>query len=127
MATRQPTLNRQVSPDNSVIVITWSGLTFASTDDGAPISYPAWGEKTFQVSGALGAAGAVTLEGSNDGLTWATLNDKQGVAMVVTALGIKSTQDGPAYIRPRITAGDGATTLVVSVAIRRDGLPENQP
>jgi hypothetical protein len=96
-------------------------------DDGAPMSYPAWGMKTFQVTGTLGVAGAVTLEGSNDGATWATLTDKQGVALVVTTLSLKTTQDGPVFIRPRITAGDGTTNLTVSVAVRRDGLPENQP
>jgi hypothetical protein len=127
MATRQAAFERRVSSDGSSVLVTWTGLLQSSSDDGAAVGLSAWGSRTFQVTGTLGAAGAVTLEGSNDGVTWATLADKQGVPLVVATLGLKSTQDITVFVRPRITAGDGTTNLNVSVCLRRDSLPENQP
>lgn len=117
MATRNPTTTRR-GPNGEVLVATWTGLLL--TDVGTPMAnLEHMSEKSFQLSGTLGAAGACTVEGSNDGVTWGTLKDKQGVAIVMTALGFASTQDKPLYVRPNITAGDGTTALVLIMAAHR--------
>lgn len=120
MAVRNPTTTRR-GPNGEVLVATWAAL--ANTDTGAPLAnLEHYGEKSFQLTGTLGAAGACTIEGSNDGTNWATLKDKQGVAMVLVALGFSSTQDRPLYVRPNITAGDGTTALVLVMAAHRSDI-----
>lgn len=125
MATRAITLNRNIAKDGSVIQASWTGLTFASTDDGAPLGQPAWGERTVQVFGTFGAGGSLAMEGSNDGTTWAPVANRAGSALVFTAAGINRIQDYPLYVRPRVTGGDGTTNLSVFIAAHRFDISEH--
>jgi hypothetical protein len=92
----------------------WTPMTFSGADVGTPLDAVALPTKTAQVFGTLGAGGAVTLEGSNDGVNWNTMKDMSGAAMVL-GLGVSSILDNPRFIRPRVTAGDGTTSLTVIV------------
>ena len=100
---------------------TWTPLTFTGLDTGAPEPGFGGSDRSVQVTGTLGAAGSVTIEGSNDGVNYGTLTDHQGNALVLTALGIKSVDATCRLIRPRITAGDGTTSLTVTLMARRPG------
>lgn len=122
MATIANSLNRNASPLGGVITVTWPTLTFSGTDVGAPISLAEYSDKTFQVFGTLGAAGAVLMEGSNDGVNWSSLSNRQGTAMSFTALGMNTSQDKPLFVRPRVTAGDGTTSLTVVACCHRADL-----
>lgn len=122
MATRFPTTNRNITKDNSVIAVTWTGLLNA--DVGDPVSYASFGDKTFQVTGTFGAAGNVLIEGSNDGVTYTALSNRQGTAMNFTAAGLNTSQDKPVFVRPRVTAGDGTTSLAVIVCCHRSDISE---
>jgi hypothetical protein len=56
------------------------------------------------------------MEGSNDGTTWATLMNSQGTALgTLTAAVIHDIAQNTRFIRPRISAGDGATALKVTL------------
>lgn len=91
----------------------WSGLTNATTDDGAPVEMPDYADRSIQVQGTIGAAGNLRIEGSNDGTNYVVLTDPQGTALNIVAAGvIEQIQEITRYIRPRITAGDGTTSLV---------------
>lgn len=120
MATRSGTVGRNVDPRDTSVIVTWTGLL--NGDDGAPVALPSYGEKTFQLSGTLGAGGTLQIEGSNDGVTYSTLEDKQGVAATLAALAMVSVQDRPIYVRPRISAGDGTTSLSVIMAAHRTNI-----
>ncbi len=97
----------------------WQGLTDDSNDVGAAADLKNHADRSIQLIGTLGVAGACTIEGSNDGgTTWATLNDPQGDAMVLTALGIYQIQEYSKEVRPRITAGDSNTDLDVYLHAR---------
>ena len=118
MATIKATIDKTVTPDESVIVVNWAGLA-ASADVGDAQSFAAFGDKTFIVSGTFTGTPTIIIEGSNDGTNWAQLTNRQGVALSFTALGVNTSQDRPIYFRPRLTAGSGGATVLVSVAIHR--------
>lgn len=79
-----------------------------------------------QVSGTFGSGGAIQLEGSNDGVTWAILKDVNGTSATWSA-GAKTVflfTEGPLYVRPNCTAGDGTTDFTMVVGLRRQALSD---
>jgi len=111
MATVIPT-STEVSTDGSAFLVVWTPLTTTNTD-GTRVQLNRYPDKTIQVDGTFGAGGNVTIQGSNDGTTWATLSDPQGTALVISGAGIKAISENPLYIRPLVAAGDGTTALNV--------------
>ena len=99
---------------------TWTPLTITNAD-GAPIAYASngMGGVTFEVTGTWGAGGALVIEGSNDGTNYFTLNDQANAALTLSANALKTVRDQPLYIRPRVTAGDGTTSLTVVAALQK--------
>lgn len=110
MATVIPT-STEVSTDGSAFLVVWTPLT-STNADGTRTQVNRYPDKTVQVDGIFGAGGQVTIQGSNDGTTWATLSDPQGTALVISSAGIKAISENPLYIRP-LAAGDGTTALNV--------------
>lgn len=101
---------------------TWSAL--ANGDDGTWLTGAMLADKTVQVLGTFGAGGSISIEGSNDGgTTAAILNDSRGEGNPVTftAADIRTILENPERIRPRVTAGDGTTSLSVII------VSESQP
>lgn len=113
MATRDFSAVRR--PDGTVLV-TWSGLL--NGDDGAPYEAPPLADRAMQVVGVFGAGGTLVLEGTIDGVNWAVLNDPQGNALTVTSAKIEQIMELVVSVRPRVTAGDGDTALVVSLLLK---------
>lgn len=97
------------------IKLTWSGLL--NGDSGQPAAYTQFPIKTMTIAGTFGVAGNILMEGSNDeGATWFVLSDLQGVALgTLTAAAMKTVRETPALMRPRVTGGDGATSLRVDI------------
>ena len=97
---------------------TWTGLL--NTDDGAPWSEDggssSFADKVAHVTGTFGVGGTVVIEGSNDGVNWAVLNDPTGVAIALNATSpLSGILENPLNIRPRVSAGDGTTNLTVVI------------
>lgn len=121
MAVRASSIARiTTAGDREVHVVTWAGLTQATLDTGDPIEMPASWQRSVQVLGTLGAGGSVRIEGSNDGTNYHVLADAQGVALDINALSTKIVATLTRYIRPRVTAGDGTTSLSVIMLMRRE-------
>lgn len=97
-----------------LVDLRWTGLLNTDTGNGMTIQAGFW-KATIQVAGTFGAAGAVVLEGSNDGATYSTLKDPQGTAISMTDNTIFRVEGIPQFVRPRVSAGDGTTSLTVSV------------
>lgn len=118
MATR--TFTRDPSTGAGV-GITWTGLTNASTDDGTPFDTLDYADISIQVFGTFGVSGNLRIEGSNEATptTWATLNDPQANALDFTAAKMEQVLEMPRWIRPRITNGDGTTSLTCVLWARR--------
>lgn len=112
---------------NRSTYITWSNM--ANGDTGQPHSFAGHPDKTFQVFGNFGVGGEVTFEGSNDprvvtdpnNAVWFTLNDPQTLPLVKTSPGGDLIIENPRYTRPRISNGDGTTSITVIVACRMSG------
>lgn len=116
MAIRQA-IRDDASPTGRAQVFTWSGLL--NGDTGAPVTWVDFADRCFQVTGTFGVDGSVTIQGSNDGATWATLSDPQGSALTFTAAKIEQALELPRYVRPSVTAGDNDTALVVTLCMRK--------
>lgn len=100
-------------------VVVWSGLTNATSDDGSAVELFGSPDRSVQVTGTFGAGGSVRLQGSNDGSNWAALTDPQGNDLNITSAKIEAITEITRYIRPLVTAGDGTTSLVVTVFARK--------
>lgn len=121
MPTRQLTAQK-LPPSGGALQVTWSGLL--NTDDGAPLAFHDWAERTFQVFGTFGTGGTLVIEGSNNGVNWAPIANRSGAALSFTAAGINRTQDYPLFVRPRVSAGDGTTNLTVIAACHKIDINE---
>ncbi len=118
-------LTRSGTTNQGALLVTWGPM--ANGDVGVPYSSPHMADKSVQVSGTFGAGGNLRIEGSNQqGFdssgnaltpTYATLNDPQGTALNFTAAGIKAILENTNLVRPNVTAGDGTTSLTVSLCI----------
>ena len=118
MAVRTGVYERIKTFGNQGHVVTWSGLTQASLDTGDPCEMIGSSDRSVHVRGTFGAGGNLVIEGSNDGVNYTPLADPQGTALNFTAEKIESVLELVRYIRPRVTAGDGTTSLVVVMLLR---------
>jgi len=104
-------------------VIKWTGLTFATSDTGAPyVLAGKYADKNIHVFGTLGAGGKLQLQGSNEATpsNWVAVEDQAGAALEVSAIPkIKQVLENTLQLRPAITAGDGTTTLTCLLVIRK--------
>lgn len=87
--------------------------------------FSGFADKSVQVEGTFGAGGSVAVEGTNDGniLHYRGLTDPQGNAIAITAAGIKAITEAVIWVRPHVTAGDGTTSLTVSMFFRKTQAP----
>jgi len=121
MATRAKTITEMVyAGDKGVHIVQWTGLL--NGDDGEPLEMPGSSDRSVQVTGTYGAGGNLRMEGSNDGTNYAPLADPQGTDLDIVAADkqIEQILELTRFIRPRVTAGDGTTTLVVTMLVRRN-------
>ena len=111
-------------PDASAIhgwVITWgpmqNGDVGASVVDISNVSDHA--DRSVQVEGTYGAGGSVQIEGSNDSVNYRVLNDPSITPLVFTSAKIRAILEACRSIRPNVTAGDGSTSVTVSILMRK--------
>lgn len=118
MATKPLTI---VKLTDKVVIAKWTGM--ANGDDGAPLEYPDYADRTVQVFGTFGAAGSLRIEGTNEDAAapanYATLTSPAGANLDITTAGIKGVVELAGKVRPRVTAGDGNTSLNVYLIARR--------
>lgn len=103
-------------------LVSWA---LANGDSGVPFDGAAYADRSVQVLGTFGAGGNARIEGSLKETAapadadYATLTDPQGNALDVTAAKIEAVSEMTRLIRPRVTAGDGTTAIVVYLLARR--------
>jgi hypothetical protein len=119
MATVNPTVDQRVTEDPDIISISWTPLTTTNAD-GAPCRFLQHADRTVQVTGTFGAGGTLVWEGSNDGTNYATLTDQSDNNLSFTSAKIEQIMQVPLNSRPRVTGGDGTTSLTVTVVMRRN-------
>lgn len=117
MAVRTPTVTPAPNGNTNGILYVWTGLL--NGDTGTPVEGVDFADQTVQVGGTFGVGGSVTLEGSNDNATFFALTDPQGNAITKTGAALEVIEEAPRYVRPNVTAGDGSTSLTVTIWARR--------
>lgn len=117
MATVNPTLT-DLTGENSVKMFVWTPLTTTNAN-GAPAEWVSYADRCIHFTGTFGVGGTVKLQGSNDGVDWQDLTDRQGTAISRTAASIKQVTEGTRYVRPFVSAGDGTTAITASLVMRR--------
>lgn len=100
-----------------VLQSTWSGLV--SVDTGTSLDASLYIDKCVQVGGVFSSGPAqLTIQGSNDGSSWFTLNDPQGNGLVFTTSGMEQILENPKFIRPVTASGATGTSLDVIIISR---------
>jgi hypothetical protein len=106
MATIQPTL---VTGEESFLIATWEDLT--SADTGAAVNVAAYPDRSVQLCAGDGA----TLEGSMDGLVWASLTDQNGDPLSLTSSAIKFVLENAVYVRVASPTSAGVKVILLAV------------
>jgi hypothetical protein len=111
MATRTAILDRSSS---RTAYVAWTGLL--NGDIGTPPALDGWDLVSWQVIGTFGTGGSVQMEASNE----ATPANYALVGAAATAAAVTFPADTivARSMRPRVTAGDGTTSLTVTAAFR---------
>jgi hypothetical protein len=119
MATITPTVVQ--SNDGNLVRFTYASMTTTNNvgvaihDRWAPYS-----DRTISVKGDFGAGGSVACEGTPDGgTTFLALTDPQGNTIAITAAKVEQVMEGMSEMRPKVTAGDGSTSVTVIIECRR--------
>lgn len=101
---------------HTCVVATWQNMQ--NGDDGSPIEFANFADRSVQVTGTFGASGKVRIEGSIDGTNYAPLTDPQGNDLDITTAKIEAVSEVVRWIRPRVIAGDGTTLLTVTMLLK---------
>ena len=95
-------------------------------EDGSPVAVDQWADPSVDVYGTLGVGGSLRWEGSNKAepnpavaTDWHPLTDPQGNDLNFAALKVEAVTEVIRWARPRVTAGDGTTSLECYVTLRR--------
>ena len=104
------------SLQHTCVVATWPNMQ--NGDDGQPIELANFADRSVQVTGTFGAGGKVRIEGSLDGASYAPLTDPQGNDLDLTTAKLEAVSEVVRWIRPRVIAGDGTTSLTVTMLLK---------
>lgn len=128
MATDNPTI--AYNGDYTVTTYTYEGLD--NGDDGSPAKTVQADRINIQISGTFGTGGSINIEGSNavspsadadyKVLNYVDTSSGDPIAITCTAAGtndIGEVLQRPVWVRPHVTAGDGATDLDVVITVYR--------
>ena len=128
MAVQAVVITKANPDDYNNHVATWGlpGTPLANGDSGAPIMMPGSADRSYQVTGTFGAGGSVQMEGSNDVVAlgavptnWFLLSTPQGTTSARTTAGIIQIEEATLWVRPRVTVGDGTTSLSVNLFLKK--------
>lgn len=99
--------------------VTWTLLTTTNADS-APTAFVGAGDRTVQVTGTFGVGGTAIVEGSLDSTNWFQLRDPSSTLISFTAAGVKAVLEACPFVRIRVTAGDGTTSITAMLYHRRN-------
>ena len=112
MATIQPTIPGDLEPGTWGVL--WSGVSTGDTIHPAKVPFAWMNLGSVQIAGTFGGA-TVTLQVSNDGTNYATLDDVSGVDVSAASALIAEVSNSALYWKPSITGGssDSVTIKIV--------------
>lgn len=101
---------------HTCVIATWPAMQ--NGDDGQPIELANFADRSVQVIGVFGSGGNARIEGSLDGINYAPLTDPQGNSLDINTAKIEAISELARWIRPRVTAGDGSTSITVIMLLK---------
>ena len=109
-----------ITGNSAFMRIIWPNM--ANGDTGEPFTLADYCDRSAQVEGTFGAGGIVVIEGNNEttATNWRTLNDPYSNAISITTAKIEAVSELVVAIRPKVTAGDGTTSVTVSMLVRKN-------
>lgn len=106
------------SGSGKVWIITWPLLL--NGYDGEPVELFEFQDRSIQIVGTAGAGFHCLIEGTNDNTNYATLHDPSMTTLDFTSTGqIKEVLEACRKFRPRVSAGDGNTSVTVTIFAKR--------
>lgn len=119
------TPSKPVYTEVKIVTLSWLLMTTTNTE-GIGVRYPAYADRTVQLTGTLGGGTPIWgVEGSLDSTngvdgTWGSLKDTSGNDVALNVIGeIVTIVQNPTWIRPkRVSGGDGTTSLNVYLQMR---------
>jgi len=99
------------------VLVSWLGL--ANGDTGRPFEGCDWSDRSMQIEGTFGTGGTLVFEGSNNSSTYKTLRDQNGAQLTFMQADLEGISQTVKLIRPRVSAGDGTTSINVYMFARR--------
>lgn len=112
MADINPVPSNPIPGASGVSVITWEALTESDTAIAQIVGGTAGAVGSVQVVGTFGGA-TVTIQISNDGTNWATLQDIEGSDVSFTAAGLVDFSTAALYIRASASGGSSQDVDVI--------------
>lgn len=97
-------------------LISWSDLK--STETGEAVSVLGYSNKSVQIGGTF-ASGQVTIQGSNNGVSWTTLHSiisGSGTQLILNNAQIKDIFEQTVYVRP-LTSGTASASINVNINV----------
>lgn len=116
-----PTVNNTLGESDKSLVL-WKWVLLTATPDGVPVQFPEWADVTwtFGASGDAFGGSTVSVEGSNDGVTFfAVKNAAGGAAITATSISGATSIENPLYQRPNLTVVGVGATMTVYALVRR--------
>ena len=110
---------------HGVLQSQWSAIPLNST--GTPDQISRFPAHSVQIGGTFSGGAAVTVEGSDDGVTYFTLTGEgpTGSADVPVSTAVAARFDVPnvlpLHVRPKVTGGDGTTSITVTIISKSFG------
>lgn len=102
------------APHYDIHLYGYNWLLVPQSQDGDPLNLETiqnYSDRSIQIDGTFGGATAILL-GSNDGVTYLTLKDAFGNDIsITTSNALKQITEVCNFIKPRVTGGDGTTSL----------------
>ena len=118
MATVNYTQAYPIDGNSKFMLVQWADM--ANGDVGQAFTLADYADRSVQVEGTFGSGGTAVVEGTNDSTNWRTLNDPYSNAISITTSKVEAVSELVVGIRPSITAGDGTTSLTVSMLVRKN-------
>jgi hypothetical protein len=115
MATRTGVPTYAPNGHRQLVVVVWTGLL--SGDVGDAFEVPGWADRSVQIEATFGD-GTITMQGSNDGVTFYPLTDPQGNAIAKTANALEQIEEVTRYVRPSFSGTTGTAGVVTLVGRR---------
>lgn len=119
MATIEFTHSKVDQLGPKTLTVSWAALTTANLY-GRRQELAGYADRSVQLLGTLSTGGAVTMYGSNkpdpneaNDNDWFILTDPQGNNIALSTLKGEQIEELTRWVRPKITGGDGSTSLDV--------------